>query len=252
MNNRLKIESITNIKDKISRVKLINKQADWLDIFYLSEMIGDPVIFNESPVGIIKGSKIKFISGEIHIEYDCLLWNTIFKNNVKDNTFKLVNSEIHMFDKLDFNEENIREIAEESFLESLWDMEGFSCDCRNIVKGREKLKREEFIKTMVDGCLNGKIMHLSFDEWHRGISKSHFINKMSSEFKIPVVCKFDSHIKIHEKDCYKVYKYNNLIGIRPCKILIDEGFTFEEIRKMRNQGFEVLGFINTCGRYNLI
>lgn len=192
---------------------------------------------------------IKMICGRLKFDFE----NKSIIESTTLLALSLANDAFYNIPKpLEFNEENIRGIADESFLESLWNMESFSCDCRDIFKGRERLKREDFIKTVVDGCLNSKVIHLSFDEWHRGISKSHFISKMSSEFKIPVVYKFDSHIKIHEKDCYKVYKFNKLIGIKPCKILIDEGFTFEEVRKLRNQGFEVLGFINTCGRYNLI
>lgn len=147
---------------------------------------------------------------------------------------------------LEFNEDNIRKIADKCFTANKWRMYILKQFHNTEVTYRKNINRNNFIDDIVRGCIDGNVMHLT-KEWHRGISKSHFINEMSRLFEIPV---FREHKYIVCGDnCYT--NTNQLRGCRFDKILVDE-CSVETVNKIRKMGITPIGFACTYKNYELI
>lgn len=136
---------------------------------------------------------------------------------------------------LEFNEDNIRKIAEKCFTVDKWKM-----------RDRMNIGIECFIDDVVGGCIDGNVVHLT-KEWHRGISKSHFIDEISRIFKIPVFREY-KFITFGD-NCYT--STNQLKGYRFDKILVDE-CSVETVNKIRKMGITPIGFACTYKNYELI
>lgn len=145
-------------------------------------------------------------------------------------------------------EEIIKSIAKKCFTEECWNIDELPIGWKELVVGREKVNREDFIDSIVGAFINERVINLTYDEWHRGIGKSYFINEVSKIFKIPVISK-----KCYSRrDCFAMYTVDEVIGMNIKEVLVDENISMDDIHKLKNNGFKVFGFITTYGRYDLI
>lgn len=177
-------------------------------------------------------------------DYKCKL---IFANNLSitvqielDNTLKF---EI----PLDYDEYNIRNIAEASFTKDIWNSYTLKQFKDTEVQIRKTMDRDIFIDYVVRGCVDEKVIHLT-REWHRGIAKSYFIKNMAEGFDLPIFSK------------YKNPKYNNnkvytnidqLRDVKFNKILVDE-CDIDTVNKIRKMNIKPIGFACTYQNYELI
>lgn len=146
----------------------------------------------------------------------------------------------------EFNEYNIRKIAEECFNENRWTLYRLKQFNDTEINNRRGMDRKEFIDNVVKGFKDGKMIHLT-KEWHRGISKSRFIETMSRVFDIPI---FREYKNI---ECgYNCYTHvNQLKGSIFDKILVDE-CSVKTANKIRRMGITPIGFACTYENYELI
>ena len=147
----------------------------------------------------------------------------------------------------DYNEYNIRNIAEASFTKGIWDSYTLKQFKDVEVQIRKTMDRNTFIDYVVHGCVDEKVMHLT-REWHRGIAKTYFIKNMAEKFNLPIFVKYKSP----EYNNNKVYtNTDQLIGVRFNKILVDE-CDKETVVKLRKMGITPIGFACTYQNYELI
>lgn len=149
---------------------------------------------------------------------------------------------------LEFNEDNIRKIAEKCFNNYIWYKYILEQYKNTEIKYRKDIDRNNFIDDVVRGCIDGKVVHLT-KEWHIGMSKSHFIDEMSRIFKIPVFREYKNQCV---NNCYIYYTHvDQLKGIGFDKVLVDE-CNIETVNKIRKMGIIPIGFACTYKNYELI
>lgn len=152
---------------------------------------------------------------------------------------------------LEFNEENIRKIAEECFNNYTWYKYILKQYENTEMRYRKDINKNNFIDDVVKGCIDGKVMHLT-REWHRGISKSHFIKRMAKEFNLPIFSPVFSEYNNFKYDNNRIYtNIDQLKGIKFDKILADE-CSVEMVNKIRRMGIKPIGFTCTYKNYELI
>lgn len=177
-------------------------------------------------------------------DYDCKL---TFTNNLSitvqielDNTLKF---EI----PLDYNEYNIRNIAEASFTKGIWNSYTLKQFKDTEVQIRKTMDRDIFIDYVVQGCVDEKVIHLT-REWHRGIAKSYFIRNMAENFDLPIFSKYNNK-KYNNNKVYT--NTDQLRGVKFNKILVDE-CDIDTINKIRKMNIKPIGFACTYQNYELI
>ena len=149
---------------------------------------------------------------------------------------------------LEFNEDNVRKIAEKCFTNDIW-YKYILVQYKNTgIEHRRDVNKDNFIDDVVRACVDGKVVHLT-KEWHRGMSKSHFIDEMSRIFKIPVFREYKNQCV---NNCYIYYTHvDQLKGIGFDKVLVDE-CNIETVNKIRKMGITPIGFACTYKKYELI
>lgn len=177
-------------------------------------------------------------------DYECRL---IFTNNLGVIVELNLDDTIKLSACTEFNERNIRELANKCFSKDMWCLYKLKQFNDTEMNHRSNMNREEFIDNVVKGCVDGKVMHLT-REWHRGISKSYFINELAKMFEIPIFREFKGW---HGKDDDIYTHINQLRDLRIDKILVDE-CSVETVEKIRNMGIKPIGFACTYKNYELI
>lgn len=168
--------------------------------------------------------------------------NEIIKINGKE--FKVEDILNLKYNQLEFNEENIREIAKRCIGDAWvdeWYTFGGEVSPRYIDK-------ETFMNEIIENILWGGVMCLTTRDWHRGIGKSYFIKEISKAFNIPVL---RSHEYSDEEiECYT--NVNRFIGHKlGMKVLVDET-DVETVSKLREMGMKPIGFACTYKNYEII
>lgn len=162
----------------------------------------------------------------------------------------LANYGFELKEELEFNEENVRRIADKCITSELWEVP--KGELYDYYKERRDINRKEFVSGLVYCITHNKVMHLTDDKWHRGIGKTHFINEISKTFKIPVIYRLKTSKRLHENKVFKSYLLSEIEEVNPCTVLVDDLISIQDINKLRKLGFEVIGFTRSFGRYNFL